>query len=48
MALHNVIIKKKRPHFEWVEYHLQRGLFTGARVILAATLKHELDEADKN
>jgi len=27
--------------------HLQRGLFTGARVILAATLRHELDEADK-
>ena len=34
-------IKRRRPHFEWVEHHLQRGLLTGSEVFLAATLRHD-------
>ena len=37
-------IKKKRPHFEWVEHHLKRGWeLTGARVLIAATLRHDIE-----
>ncbi|KAL5267282.1 hypothetical protein ACHWQZ_G004351 [Mnemiopsis leidyi] len=34
-------IKRRRPHFEWVEHHLQRGLLTGSNVIIAATLRND-------
>ena len=41
---YTIIIKKKRPHFEWVEHYLKRGwVLTGARVLIAATLRHDVE-----